>query len=167
MGRYKRRPRIDEDDDNEVKPNQTPPTKRRRMLEPKSLHMPTMHLLLPFINQPTIPKARTNLEEMMSSTKEMSSSLAPSANTMIVFQTKTGDDGVTCSNSNCAVKFICNTDIGTILCNIENDIHLTFKAPNQLARCNIHNEVMKMSNVPKDFQPQEYIGTSCWNVPRT
>ena len=77
---------------------------------------------------------------------------------LIVFQTKTGDDGITCSNNNCAVKFICNADIGTILCNMENDIHPTFKAPNLLARCNVHNEVMKMSNVPKDFQPQEYIG---------
>ena len=32
MGRYKRCARIEEDSDNEVKPNQTPPTKRKRML---------------------------------------------------------------------------------------------------------------------------------------
>ena len=86
MGRYKRRPRIDEDNDNEVKPNQTPPTKRRRMLEPKSLHMPPGSQQVIDDDYDTfavtVHQPANNSEEMMSSTKEMSSSLAPSANTI-------------------------------------------------------------------------------------
>ena len=175
VGRYKRRPRIEEDDDSEVKPNQTPPTKRRRMLEPKSLHMPTgsqqvvddddddddYDAFAVTVHQPANSPESEN--EFGGNDDEFDKGDEPipcpiCEHNLIVFQTKTGDDGITCSNNNCAVKFICNADIGTILCNMENDIHPTFKAPNLLARCNVHNEVMKMSNVPKDFQPQEYIG---------
>ena len=153
MGRYKRRPRIEEDNDNEVKPNQTPPTKRRRMLEPKSLHMPPgsqqvidddYDAFAVTVHQPANnPKSESeftgNDDEFDKGDKPIPCPICE--HNMIVFQTKTGDDGITCSNSNCAVKLLCNTDIGTILCNMENDIHL-----------NVHNEVMKICNVPKDFQ---------------
>ena len=170
VGRYKWRPPIEEDDDKEVKPNPTPPTKRR-MLEPKSLHMPTgsqqvvvdddddafaVTVHQPANNPKSKNKSGGNDDELDKGDEPIPCPICE--HNLIVFQTKTGDDGITCSNNNCGVKFICNTDIGTILCNMENDIHPTFKAPNLLAHCNVHNKVMKMYNVPKDFQPQEYIG---------
>ena len=121
VGRYKRRPRIEEDDDSEVKPNQTPPTKRRRMLEPKSLHMPTgsqqvvddddddddYDAFAVTVHQPANSPESEN--EFGGNDDEFDKGDEPipcpiCEHNLIVFQTKTGDDGITCSNSNCAVK---------------------------------------------------------------
>lgn len=142
------------------------------MLEPKSLHVPTGKQVVDddtddddydaftvTVHQPASnPKSENefggNDDEFNKGDEPIPCPICK--HNLIVFQIKTGNDRITCSN-NCAVKFICNEDIGTILCKTENDIHPTFKAPNLFARCNVHTEVM-MSNEPKDFQPQQYIG---------